>query len=429
MPSVRPTKPSPSPRFGVIDTCTPGPIGRRTGSSAGDEVGCIIASRCGASRGASAATTTSTLTTHHRSRVDPARDVAQQLDRRDRRGTARRTPGTAARGRGARPGRAASRRPRARSTSASEWPTSPGPSSVTPPSTSGPSPPNGWTSKPSPTRITSRSARPAARRRARRSSGPVTFTLAGSPATTTTVPTVALRRARRRRCRRRRPACAARSARPRNACGVCTATRSLAVDRLDHPLAVDPLDRVGDRQSRDRAVGAGRTASITAVKSASLASGRAASCTTTISRVRRAPRRDPARTDAARVAPPATAAATGGPVPVGARPAARRRHRRSTGSRCAPRGRPGARRRRSGTASPRRSARPSRPRRRSSRSAPVNTGPASGASASSRRPGSGSARTPRDRSAGRTPCGPRSSARSTTRRATRARPRPGPRRR
>ena len=54
MPSRRPTAPMPSPRLGVIDTCAP-PSASRTAS--------VMASRCGASRGSSAFTTTSTFTT------------------------------------------------------------------------------------------------------------------------------------------------------------------------------------------------------------------------------------------------------------------------------------------------------------------------------------------------------------------------------
>ncbi len=106
------------------------------------------------------------------------------------------------------------------------------------------------------------------------------------------------------------PAYAARSASATKACGVCTATIPLAIDRLDHHAAVDQLHRVGDRKAgHDAVVALGerredalhdRVGDERARRVVHDDHGQASSGTST----------SPIRTDSARVSPPVTTAAT-----------------------------------------------------------------------------------------------------------------------
>ena len=276
-------------------------------------------------------------------------DVAEQLDRRRAAVACRRTPGTACRDRAGRPHRGARRRPRGATTSASECPARPRPVDARRRrARAARPPPNGWTSKPRPTRMLTAlplAPQQRARRRAR-SAGRVTLRLPGSPGDDDDACHRRPRRARRRRWRRRRPR--ARRAAPPAAERLRRLHRDqpVAVDGLDDPVAVDPLERVGDgqrrgpRRRRRRAPRRSR-----ASNSAGAASGRAASCTTTIVGARRAPRPARRAPTPTRVAPPATAAATAARRPSRRRRAARARPRRTAAARRRRRGRRRARHR------------------------------------------------------------------------------------
>ena len=89
MPSARPIAPMPSPRLGFTRTWMPSPIGSAAAPARPTRFA-AIASTCGARRGSSAATTTSTLPTHQPVCAHPLRDVAQQRRSTTRRATARR---------------------------------------------------------------------------------------------------------------------------------------------------------------------------------------------------------------------------------------------------------------------------------------------------------------------------------------------------
>ena len=114
MPSARPIAPRPSPRLGRTDDVDPVPHrlaaparARRPGSPPSPR----RAARAGAARPRPRRRRCRPTS---RSLRDPPRDVGEQLDRVGVAVAARRSRGTACRGRAARPGRAARRRPRAR---------------------------------------------------------------------------------------------------------------------------------------------------------------------------------------------------------------------------------------------------------------------------------------------------------------------------
>src|SRR5439155_18381945 len=139
-----------------------------------------------------------------------------------------------------------------------------------------------------------------------RSARLVTFTLSGSPGTTTTVPPADSTSAA-SSVPSPPVACAARSADARNAWGVWTATSSVRSSvSTTRPswtrLTVSLSGKAGTAPSAPD-----RTAAITAPKSAADAAGRAASCTTTTV-ASAGTRARPARTEAERVAPPTTTA-------------------------------------------------------------------------------------------------------------------------
>ena len=77
---TRPTNPRPSPRFGVIEICIGTPMGSCRAVSA-PRTPAAIASRCGARRGCSAATVTSTFCTHQPSAATrDATSVSRPID-------------------------------------------------------------------------------------------------------------------------------------------------------------------------------------------------------------------------------------------------------------------------------------------------------------------------------------------------------------
>ena len=243
--------------------------------------------------------------------------------------------------------------------SPSEWPARRGASAIrTPPSTSGGASPNGCTSKPSPTRFLTSRAPSSSACASSRSSASVSLRLRRSPSTTTTRAAVGLDergvvgvdaadpRARPAARRRGTPAASA----PRRG------RRAEPSRRRGRRARASRCRTTGS--AGHRAVGAvGDRVRSTSANSARDASGRAASCTTTMS-ASAGTSASPARTESERVAPPAATLHTGGRVPVRvrgqhhdhavARLAARRR----------PRGRARSRRRGARTAWPRRSALP-----------------------------------------------------------------------
>ena len=168
-------------------------------------------------------------------------------------------------------------------------------------------------------RVTPRRARPAAARRPRRSCGVVTLKFSGVDSTTRTRAPVALDQpgvvGRRRRARRRRRRARARAPRagtpaasgsPTAACGRASRSRARSSPAS---LTVSVIGAAAIAAS------ASSSAASASRKCAGVTSGRAASWTTTCGSARAA--RSALRTDAERVAPPATPTQPGGAEPPG----------------------------------------------------------------------------------------------------------------
>ena len=189
-------------------------------------------------------------------------------------------------------------------TSPSEWPASPrGESSSTPPSTSGTPSTSACASAPSPTLTASQLSTSA------RSSASVTFKSRGSPSTTLTRPPWASTSDAQSVADETSPLTARRSVSARNACGVCTATRSSrgSVSTTRSPstrLTVSASGTTGTTPSQPSDNGAS-TRSITSSGS----SGRAASWTSTTA-ASSGTSSSASRTDSERDSPPVTAELT-----------------------------------------------------------------------------------------------------------------------
>ena len=160
-------------------------------------------------------------------------------------------PGTAARGR---PRPAAPRSASAtawRTTSPSEWPAGAAHRRPTPPSISGPPGPNGWLSRPSPSRPRQSDAGSAAQSSlgTREVGGHGHLEIPGSPGTAWTGMVQASSRAASSvqvRLRLRRVARVGRSRRSSRTPWASAPCAAAPIDRLDDLVVVDPLDRLGD---------------------------------------------------------------------------------------------------------------------------------------------------------------------------------------
>ena len=329
MPSARPTAPRPSPRFGLTDTCTPWPIGRRTGSSASARLAAIAAT-CGASRGSSAAIDDVDVDRPTTARRAPARDVARaaRSTTRPRYCSSRRREQRAEVGE---PGRAEQRvGDRVRDdVGVGVADAAPARRSRRRRARAGRRRRTGGRRSPCPTRITTPLRRAEQRRDELEVAGRGDLQVAGLAGDDHDRCRPALRRARRRRCRRAPSACAAPQALGAERLRGLHRDEVVAGHGLDHPVAVDPLDRVGDRERpgprRRRRAAPRRSPRRTARRSRAAARRRARRrC-----RRRRAPRRARRAPSPARVAPPGDRGCHRWPVPARVRRAARPRRRRS----------------------------------------------------------------------------------------------------
>ena len=368
---------APRPRLGRTDTSMPCPIGSLSGVEHRRRGSPAIASMCGASRGCSAAITTSTLSSHQPSSASARDDVGEQPHRVGVAAAASSVAGNSVPRSGRPAGPSSASATACATASPSEWPASRGASAIVTPAEHerrrvAERDARRSRARPGSSRAAPRAPRRAAPARARGRRRRVSFRLRRSPSTITTVPPrrldqrgvvgvdaagavrgpqhVGAKRLRRLHARPVRRAARSRRHDRRRPASRCRTPAARAPRRRRRPPR--PASTAFEQPRATRAAGPRRARR---------------RC-----RRRRARSARPARTESERVAPPTARRARSPERPTPRRPGARRRRRR-TPSRATPTDavEHASRRRGARTASPRRSACRRPPRRRSPRSAPT----------------------------------------------------------